>query len=67
MEVGQLAALGVVGVDVGAHLKQSGRFGVAQLFKAKVLRFGQRRDMRLDVRVGAVVNERNASRVADEP
>jgi len=53
----QLAALGVVGVNIGAHLKQSCRFGIAQCLEARMLRFGQGGDMRFDVRFGAVVNE----------
>ena len=66
VEVGQLAALGVVGVDVGTHLEQPRRLGVAQSLEADVLGFGQRSDVRLDVRIGAVVDERHAGRMADE-
>ena len=49
VEVGQLAALRVVRVDVGAHLQQTYGLGVAQLLESGVLCRRQRRDVGLDV------------------
>ena len=67
MQVGQLAALGTVGIEVVADLQQSRRLGVAEGLQPQMLLRRQRGDVLLDVRVDALVDQRNPGCVPDEP
>lgn len=67
VQIGQCASLGVVGIDICAYLKQSVRIRVAERRQSRVLVRRQRSDVRLDVRIRAPVDERNACSMADEP
>ena len=67
MGVGQLAALGAVGVEVVADRKQAGRLGVAESLQALVLLHRQGGDVLLDVWVGVPMDEWNAGCVPYEP
>lgn len=61
VEEGQFAALGVVGIDVGAHLEQSGRVGGAQALEPLVFGGRERFDVLPDVRIDAHRCLRSAS------
>jgi hypothetical protein len=67
VEIRQLAALGTVGVQVVADREEPGRLGVTERLQPEVLLLRQRRDVLLDVRVGALVDQRNARCASHEP
>ena len=66
LEIGELAALGPVGVEVGTDRQHAGRLGVVQALEAHDLLGRDRRDVLGDVRVDAFVDQRHALGPADE-
>ena len=49
VQIGELAPLGVVRVDVGADLKQARRVSVCECFQSSVFAHRQRSDVRFDL------------------
>ncbi len=67
MQVGQFATLFAVRVQVVADLQQALRLGVAECLQPEVLLLRQCGDVLTDVRIDALVDERNPGRVSDQP